>query len=232
MANPSAGSAKAAVATPPAAAAPPLKSARRVTVSPSYAPTQPRSAVYGDFFFLRLEGSAMFFPGGISGSERNYRRHFTVNVSTGVTNPCAQAGSWASAPGWRAPAGGGGAGGGGGGGRGAAPGGGGGGGGPGRGAAAGGAPPGPGAPPRGGRGLRGRPPARARPAWPPRAARSPPGGSPPRPGRRARSDPPAPRRPPGRLSARAARGRARTWRLRPAAAGQAPSQRRTRAAPG
>src|SRR3954469_1962103 len=94
MANPSAGSAKDAVATPPAAAAPPLKSTRRVTVSPSYAPTQPRSAVYGDFFFLRFEGSGILLAGGKRGSERNYRRHFTVNVSTGVTNPGGQSGLW------------------------------------------------------------------------------------------------------------------------------------------
>src|SRR3954453_3956417 len=101
MANPSAGSAKAAVATPPAAAAPPLKSARRVTVSPSYAPTQPRSAVYGDFFFLRLEGSGMVFAGGHEWRELNCRRHFTVNISTDVTNPCAQAVYGRFAPGFR-----------------------------------------------------------------------------------------------------------------------------------
>src|SRR3954469_8375877 len=91
MANPSAGSAKDAVATPPPAAAPPLKSARRVTVSPSYAPTQPRSEVYGDFFFLRLEGSGILLAGGNDGSEMNCRRHFTANLNTDVTNPGAQA---------------------------------------------------------------------------------------------------------------------------------------------
>src|SRR4051794_39125569 len=51
-AKPSAGSPAAAVATPPAASAPPVTKRLRVIVSPSNAPRTPRSLVYGERFFL------------------------------------------------------------------------------------------------------------------------------------------------------------------------------------
>src|SRR3954465_14993817 len=79
-AKPSAGSPKAALAIPPAASAPPEKSARRVTVSPSYAPGIPRSAVYFDFgLWGRWEGSEATVSGerraGDSGDAALYRQH-------------------------------------------------------------------------------------------------------------------------------------------------------------
>src|SRR5438874_6912542 len=63
-------SVNAAVAIPPAATTPPVKRARRVTVSPSYAPGMPRSAVYGDLRdWGRLEGSATGGPGILRSEE-------------------------------------------------------------------------------------------------------------------------------------------------------------------
>src|SRR3712207_5479876 len=70
-AKPSAGSAKAAEAMPPAASAPPVNSPRRVTVSPSYAPGMPRSTVYGDFrLWGGLDGSATRTAHDIAGTWR------------------------------------------------------------------------------------------------------------------------------------------------------------------
>src|SRR3954470_16944955 len=79
-AKPSAGSPKAALAIPPAASAPPEKSARRVTVSPSYAPGMPRSAVYFDLgLWGRWEGSEATVTGERrardSGDAALYRQH-------------------------------------------------------------------------------------------------------------------------------------------------------------
>src|SRR3954451_18633041 len=84
-AKPSAGSPKAALAIPPAARAPPLNSARRVTVSPSYAPGMPRSAVYFDFgLWGRSEGSLAIYRGQ-KGEGSVATAHFTVNIGTSVT---------------------------------------------------------------------------------------------------------------------------------------------------
>src|SRR4051812_5162222 len=65
---------------PPAASAPPLKSARRGTGSPSYAPGMPRSAVYLDFgLWGRWEGSEATVRRGKrardSGDAALYRQH-------------------------------------------------------------------------------------------------------------------------------------------------------------
>ena len=59
-AKPSAGSANIAEATPPAVRATPVMNERRVTVSPSNAPGQPRSAVNFDFGGLAASAGVVF----------------------------------------------------------------------------------------------------------------------------------------------------------------------------
>src|SRR4051794_36940281 len=88
-AKPRAGSPMAAVATPPAASAPPVTNIRRVTVSPSNAPSMPRSLVYGERFFLAGSGTGLGVRFNARGTLQSTKRRSLQGAVESFSGPLA-----------------------------------------------------------------------------------------------------------------------------------------------